>query len=98
MWRRFEVEIVGEVVIEFDDSIMPDYDWRKNFYDISTLSELAKHLAYNFAINNGTLTQLDGWADRRDDMAELISAEWDMENVIETTDMVPYPKHTEHLK
>ena len=98
MWRRFEVEISGTAVIEFDDSIMPDDEWRSKFYNIHNRLELAEHLAYNFAVNGATLSRLDGWADEDDSLAELISIDWDMDDTIETTDTAPYPKHSEHIK
>lgn len=55
------------VKLEFDDSLLPDNEWRDTFHNIRTVDQLAKHLAYNNVVNACTLSQIDGFADRTDD-------------------------------
>lgn len=61
------VLVTTEVEVEFDDSLLPDDEWRESFYQIHTLEQLAEHLGYNYVVNNAVLRQLDGFADRNKD-------------------------------
>ena len=82
--KRVCVEI--EVNIEFDKSLMPDDEWRSQFYrDIKTENDLAQHFAVN-AVLNGVrrLTQLDGFADRDN---SLLSIEIDRDVCMEVSEV-----------
>ena len=72
MKRRFEVELIGTAVIEFDEELMPDEKWRKHMFPIHTLSELAEHLGYNMVVNGLRLSSIDGFADRDDHQCVLV--------------------------
>ena len=61
------VVVTTTVEVEFDDALLPDDEWRKNFYYICTLDDLASHLGFNYVVNNAVLKQLDGFADRDKD-------------------------------
>lgn len=89
--RKFEIEVSCIVKVEFDESIMPDDDWRANFYPIYTPYQLAAHLAYN-AVANGkrTLYNFDGFADR-DPSAAIMCVE-DVDTIsIESKGLVVTP-------
>ena len=73
------VEVTTLVGVTFDDSLLPDDEWRSMFYDIKTPNDLAKHLAYNYARNNARLSQLDGFADRDDKEVEFQEIETETE-------------------
>jgi hypothetical protein len=62
-----EIELDQKVIDQVDD------DWRKCFYNLETPEQIAKHIAYNLVINNYRLSQLDGWADLDDNMADIIT-------------------------
>lgn len=81
--HRFAVTVSKTIIVEFNASIMPDDDWRKHFYgSIRTPQNLAEHLGFNY-VANGTekLSQLDGFADKKDSMATFKDdMEWDVES------------------
>ena len=69
--RKYRVRFELETTVEFDDSLMPDDEWRSMFYPIHTEADLAEHLAYNFLFNGAKLSRLDGFADRDNSLASL---------------------------
>lgn len=79
--RRFLVTVEKSVVVEFDDRIMPNDDWRKQFYNIQTPQQLAEHIGYNFVANDiDKLSDLDGFADQKDSRAKVEDGSWDVES------------------
>lgn len=70
---KFHVTVSCRVEVEFNASIMPDDDWRKQFYpSIRRPQDLAEHFAYNAVANGITnLSQLDGFADRNDRLMKI---------------------------
>jgi hypothetical protein len=61
--RVFEVEARGMITVTFDDSLLPDDEWRKVFYDITTLEQLAEFFAWNIGIQGSSGNMLDGFCD-----------------------------------
>lgn len=86
--RRFEIEVTGSVTIELDEKVIDAVDdsWRANIYNLKSPEEIAAHLAYNFVVNNATLSRLDGWADQSDDLARITDEELEFiaEEITET--------------
>jgi len=78
----FVLTLSQTVYVEFDASIMPDDDWRKHFYgSIKTPADLAEHLAYNYVANGiEKLSELDGFADKKDSQARFKDNGWDVED------------------
>lgn len=66
-------EITFDGIIEINDVVINSVDenWRSFFYNLTTPQEIAEHIAYNMAVNNATLSRLDGFADLPDDYAVL---------------------------
>lgn len=64
------VLVTTVVKVEFDPSIMPDDDWRKQFYKhIKTPRDLAQFFAFNFVANGlEYLSEIDGFANLDDDL------------------------------
>lgn len=61
---KFRATVTQFVEIEFDSDLIPNDEWRRQFYNsIKTSRELAEHFAYNYAINDiSRLSQLHGFA------------------------------------
>lgn len=73
------VTVTITVDLEFDDSLLPDKEWRETFYNIHTIEQLAEHLAYNNVVNACNLSQIDGFADRTNDECTFSLAGTDTE-------------------
>ncbi|MEM9354623.1 MAG: hypothetical protein AAGB04_00285 [Pseudomonadota bacterium] len=75
--RTILVQAIVEV--DFDEEIMPDDDWREQFYrHIDDHDSLAEHFAENHVKNHiEKLTQLDGFADRADHEMSCVVDDWD---------------------
>lgn len=43
--------------------------WRDHFYDLTTIQDVAEHLAWNLGIRGDRLSNLDGFADLPDNAA-----------------------------
>lgn len=76
--QKFKFGIAAVVEVEIDDSLVPDDDWRKQFYgNIHTLKDVASMFAYNACANGVTrINVLDGFADRKATDAR-VAVEWD---------------------
>lgn len=76
--RKYFVELTCEV--EIDDEVIAavDDDWRKHFYKLDEPEDVVSHVAYNLLVNGARLSQLDGWADKSDDMAEVLRSTVDI--------------------
>ena len=77
---QFRVHLDGIATIELDEAVLRvvDDEWRKQFYPLFSVQEIAEHIAYNLIINNACLSQLDGWADQPDSNAVIVDEpEWD---------------------
>lgn len=76
----FRVQVRTVVEVELDPSLLPDDEWRSQFYNIKTLEELAKHFAYNKVTNGITLiSMLDGFADQDDSLVSFDTLDIDVE-------------------
>ena len=67
-------DIHFEGVIEIDDDVINNVDdsWREMFYDFTTPQQIAEHIAFNMIVNDLTLSQIDGFANLFDDLANLV--------------------------
>ena len=71
-----------DVEVEFDDSLIPDDEWREQFYQIKNAKQLACHFAFNAVVNGMTsISQLDGFADIDDSDGSIASIEIDPHSV-----------------
>jgi len=84
--KKLKFTVVFEVTaeIELDEMVISvvNDEWRSVLYPLHTEEEIAEHIAYNLVHNHASLSQLDGWADQPDSNANLISEEWELEEVI----------------
>ncbi len=73
--RKFHVSMRIECDIILDEEVINrvDDEWRSNFYNLTSASDVAEHIAYNLVVNNFRLSHLDGWADMKDLQAAIIS-------------------------
>ena len=73
--RKFRVKLVIDCDIILDEAVINrvDDEWRSQFYNLTSASDVAEHIAYNLVVNNARLSQLDGWADMKDLQAAIIS-------------------------
>jgi hypothetical protein len=68
-----EIAVTVIVEVEFDESLIPDDEWRGRFYPINTASDLARHFAHNHVMNRiDNLNQMDGFADRDNDQLDFV--------------------------
>ncbi len=83
--HKFRVTVSQTVTVEFNASIMPDDDWRKHFYgSIRSPANLAEHLAYNYVANGiEKLSNLDGFADKKDSLCKFSEGGWDVDDITE---------------
>ena len=80
--RVFRINLMGSAVIELDDEVISvvNDEWRKNFYRLVTVNDIAGHIGYNLIVNGVSLSQLDGWADQSDEDAILLRpTEWEID-------------------
>jgi hypothetical protein len=66
---------IDKAVIELDQHVIEQVDdeWRETFYpSIKTPEEIAALIANEMVIHKRQLTQIDGFADLRNDMAKVI--------------------------
>jgi hypothetical protein len=63
--KRFLVTSTFEIDISLDESLLPDDEWRQNFYpSLRTLADMAEWLAVQCGIHEQELNSIDGCADR----------------------------------
>lgn len=70
--RTFLVEF--EAYVTIDDSVIGrglSAEYAAAMYEHRDADEVAEHLAYNLAINNIRLSQIDGFSDMDDQLADL---------------------------
>lgn len=78
---KFLLRVTGTAVVEIDDAVIAGVDdgWRKHYYNLRTAEEIAKHIGYNMMVNQCSLSNIDGFADRKDSEAKLTDVDWEME-------------------
>jgi len=79
--KKFSARVTIDVDIEVSKSVLKtaqSKSWRETFYNFKTDDEVAAHLAYNL-VRGAALSQLDGFANRDDSEAAVISIETDVE-------------------
>jgi len=70
MRRSLDVTVTVTVRVTFDDSpmpngILPNDEWRRQYYDYYSVADVAEHLTFNFIRNQVTdVRELDGFADQ----------------------------------
>ena len=72
--KRYVVEFTADAKIEVDNSVIEralTQEWRETYYEFDTPEKVVEHIAYNMAINHLRLSQLDGFADLKDDLAVM---------------------------
>lgn len=76
----FEIRIVGTARLTLSDVLIASIDdgWRKQFYNLRTLKEIAEHIGFNMLANDLLLSEIDGFADRQDAEAVMVDASWEM--------------------
>jgi len=81
--KKFAVVFEVTAEIELDEKVISvvDDEWRSMLYPLHSEKDIAEHIAYNFVRNRASLSRLDGWADQPDSNANLISEEWELEEV-----------------
>ena len=70
--RKFFVELTCEIEIDDDVISAVDDKWRSFYYDLNDADAVATHVAFNMLVNGANLSQLDGFADKSDDMATVL--------------------------
>ena len=78
--RTFEIRIDGIAKIQLADEVIDvvDDEWREYLYNLYTPDEIAAHVGYNLLVNNWKMTQMDGWADQKDENVRVIDEDWDV--------------------
>lgn len=86
--NKYLVEFNGTLEVSFNDDAMPDGlvpddEWRSQFYgSLKTPEDVAEHFAYNHIVNGvDHVTRLDGWADRKQDEVSFGPISFDVEGV-----------------
>lgn len=59
---NFDIHITGIVEISQEVIDTVDIEWIKHMYSLKSPDEIAGHIAYNMAINDIKLPQIDGFA------------------------------------
>lgn len=80
--HKFLVSVTKTVEVEFNDSVMPDDAWRRQFYSsIRTPADLAEHLAFNYTANGvEKISELDGFVTTPDRFVKFYDRGWDTES------------------
>lgn len=75
---RFEVQHTVVVTLEMDEKLFKEgvEDKERNQYGFQSVEDVAVHLAYNVSKNNAQLSNLDGWADLKDDQLTVVEHLW----------------------
>lgn len=73
-FEMFDFEI-DNCLLELDQEVIDavDCNWRDSLYELYTPEDIAVHIAANMVINNLTLSGMDGWADKSDKLAKLLT-------------------------
>lgn len=69
--------VTWEGVVTIDQRIIDavDDDWRSHFYRLTTVEQIASHIAYNFIVNGVyRVNRLDGFANLPDDVVFELEA------------------------
>lgn len=82
--RKFKVSFSVTAEIELDTSVFDavDDEWRRVLYPLMDDEDIVEHVSY-LLLKDYRLSHMDGWADQPDENAELISDEWEFDNMEE---------------
>lgn len=78
----YEIRVVGTAKLTIDDALIASIgdDWRKQFYALHTPKEIADHVGFNMMVHDLSLSEIDGFADRKDEEAVMVDIEWEMDD------------------
>lgn len=79
--RKYTVTVSKTVEILFDEKVL-DQGLREDnpiFGKDVTLGMVVRHLAYNLVANDLRLSQIDGYANLKDDQVKVGRGDWDVE-------------------
>lgn len=80
--QTLTVTVITKVKLDLDKALLPDDDWRSQFYPIHTMNDVARHIAYNVVANGmERITQLDGFVDRSVDDCKILDVEHETDDV-----------------
>ena len=84
--RQFRVEITRTLLLDIDERLIEsvDAEWRSQFYPLYSATEIAEHIGYNLA-RGARLSQLDGFADQKDDAVTIVEDDSDTSGTEVTT-------------
>lgn len=77
--RKFSVALTCDIEIDDDVIAAVDGEWRSRFYQLDTPEEVAAHIAFNILLHGARLSQLDGFADKKDEAVTLLHRSIDMQ-------------------
>lgn len=72
--QTFEVTVETVVVIEVDECLTPDDEWRSVFYDYHTLADMAEHIVWNRVVRRFE-GQVEGILPEDEDKFKIVSVE-----------------------
>jgi hypothetical protein len=76
---HFEIELIGHMTLELDEAVIQavNDEWRKQLFNLKNPDEIARFIARLMAVEQLTLSQIEGWADQPDSNAKIFDVEWD---------------------
>lgn len=79
--KEFRVKLTCYVTLRISPTVLAGVDdgWRQTYYQLHSDEDVAQHIAYNMVVNDLSLQQIDGFADRKEREAEVFDTEWDTE-------------------
>lgn len=79
---KFLVRFESEMELTLDQRVIDavNDEWREQMYPLHTPEQIAEHIAYNMVVNDLQLTSMDGFADQKNEYAEIQGEyDWDIE-------------------
>ena len=77
--KKFRVTLIADVSIEIDEAVIATAlteEWRKQFFNFTTPSEVAAHIAYNMVVNDISLGAIDGFGGQKTSAARIKRLDW----------------------
>lgn len=72
--KRFDVTFTGHATIDIAEEVLAlasDANFC-SYTGLQSREDIVQHIAFNLVINELTLSQVDGFADRKDDEAKVV--------------------------
>ena len=73
--KMFEVKVETTYSIDVDESLMPDDEWRSQFFNYQTLADMAGHIVWNKCVMG--FSHIEGITPEGHDMFELVGGPGD---------------------